>query len=98
MKFSINGQLNRTWTSLGGDPLGMPMVGYFDGIRMGKPILIMDLAVLWEVRPRLYKWSQRTWQFVFMLPSMGNVSSCSKLLLPQLPAVNNDQLAVNSLP
>lgn len=51
VKFSINGQLNRTWASLGGDPLGMPMVGYFDGIRMGKPILIMDLAILWEVHP-----------------------------------------------
>lgn len=55
MTFSMNGQLNRTWASLGGDPLGMPMEDYLDGIQMGKPILITDLTILWEVCPRLYK-------------------------------------------
>lgn len=98
MTFSMNGQLNRTWASLGGDPLGMLVEDYLDGIWMGKHILIMDLAILWEVRLSLYKWSQRTRQFAFMFPSMGNVSSCSMLLLPQLPAMNNDNLAINSLP
>lgn len=96
MTFSMNGQLNRTWASLGGDPLGMPMEDYLDGIQMGKPILITDLTILWEVCPRLFKIVTR--QFALLFPNMGDVSSGSKLLLPQLPTVNDDNLAINFLP